>query len=140
MHQLVCEAFRVKPESEEVLVPNHKNWDTSDNCKENLEWVTRKQNSNHLQPLTDEQIKKRDQVHARDFLDGKIKLKGYAQRTRKGKKFKSWRAFLRYRNKEVYLGSYKSPEECSKILRHAYEDIFNDCFVIPKLTRKNQYV
>ena len=140
VHQLVCDAFHVKPESEEVLVPNHKNWNTQDNRAENLEWRTQRENSNHLQPITPEQVKARDEAVARDWLDGKSKTKGYWQKTKKGKKLNSWSVKLRYRNKDVRLGNYKSPEECTKILRHAYEDIFHDRFVPPKLTRKNQYV
>ena len=140
VHQLVCDAFHVKPESKEVLVPNHKNWDTRDNRACNLEWCTWRQGCNHQQPITPEQVKARDEAVARDWLDGKSKTKGYAQRTNKGKKCNTWRAKVRYRNKTVLLGSYKSPEECTKILRHAYEDIFHDRFVQPKLIRKNQYV
>ena len=140
VHQLVCLAFHVKPESKEVLVPNHKNWNTQDNRAENLEWVTDQQNRAYRQPMTDEQLKKRDQAHARDFLDGKSKTTNIQQRSKKGKKLNSWRARIQYRDKRVGLGHYKSPAECTKILRHAYEDIFHDRFVVPKLVRRNQYV
>jgi hypothetical protein len=49
IHRLMAETFIPLPEGEErgCLVVNHKDGDKSNTCIDNLEWVTRKQNSQH---------------------------------------------------------------------------------------------
>lgn len=44
VHKLVAEAFLDKPAGDDLVV-NHKNHDTSDNRVENLEWISRSENS-----------------------------------------------------------------------------------------------
>lgn len=45
IHRLVAFHFILKPEDKNFV--NHKNGDKSDNCVENLEWVTRQENNKH---------------------------------------------------------------------------------------------
>lgn len=45
MHVLVATHFIIKPKSDEILVPNHKNFDRTDNFVKNLEWVTYRENN-----------------------------------------------------------------------------------------------
>lgn len=45
IHQLVAKAFLRNPKSYTEV--NHKNFDRADNCVENLEWVSRKENVQH---------------------------------------------------------------------------------------------
>jgi hypothetical protein len=47
VHSLVAEAFIPKPETNEELEVNHKNFDRQDNRVENLEWVTPERNKKH---------------------------------------------------------------------------------------------
>lgn len=44
IHKLVAEAFLDKPAGDDLVI-NHKNHDTADNRVENLEWITRSDNS-----------------------------------------------------------------------------------------------
>lgn len=47
VHVMVAEAFLEKPFSNEKLEVNHKDLDKSNNCLNNLEWVTKSENLRH---------------------------------------------------------------------------------------------
>jgi hypothetical protein len=50
VHRLVAETYLEKPSNKHTQV-NHKNFNKGDNRIDNLEWVTREQNQNHLTRL-----------------------------------------------------------------------------------------
>lgn len=47
VHRLVAEAFIEKPQIDEKLEVNHKDFNRINNKADNLEWVTHKQNMDH---------------------------------------------------------------------------------------------
>lgn len=88
IHRLVALAFI--PNIEEKPFVNHKDADKKNNRKENLEWVTAKENSKHAQGLD---LFRRGQEHAgakfsddevrkirKDFAGGEISQKDMAKR------------------------------------------------------------
>ena len=48
VHRLVALAFLKPPESDSVLIVNHKDLDKTNNCVENLEWVSQAENTAHF--------------------------------------------------------------------------------------------
>lgn len=72
LHRLVAEMFLEKPDTDEKLVVNHIDGDKSNNCVDNLEWITQKENVWHARDILGKQMGGHCQSQRIlvEFLDG----------------------------------------------------------------------
>lgn len=73
IHRLVAEAFVANPQKKNIV--NHKNGNVSDNSIQNLEWVTRAENSSHAYTLKKETEFKELMFKLRNLSSEKRKIK-----------------------------------------------------------------
>ncbi len=89
LHRLIAEAFVINPNKKSIV--NHIDGNKTNNCIDNLEWVTIRENSCHSQ------LKK-------DLTSNHIGVHLHS-------KCKRWASSIFHNNKTIYLGLYKTEEE-----------------------------
>ena len=109
-YQIALSTFILKPQSLEVLVPDHKNRNSMDNRVANLRWST----------YTLNQLNRRDMFDENNQLKSGVGVTTYQTKSCGVR----YRARIGYKGGRVELGIYDTMQEADDVYRRAWRDMF----------------